>query len=104
MLHFPAIRIEWLQLAILGWLLKPKRSAKFPEAFDSKSTARLTERAQGKSCGEVEDNSDSLIGISTAMHEGYTLTALTAVAIAQRYLLTCCGFQTPSLVCLRLDT
>ncbi len=60
------------------------------------------ERVGGRSLlwGEVADNSGKRLVSRLQCPEGYTLTALTALAIAQKVLAgqVAVGFQTPSLV------
>ncbi len=88
----------------LGWLLGLPVVQNFQKRLIQNQPPGPTEaeRAQGKSLlwGEVEDNSGKRLVSRLRCLEGYTLTALTAVAIAQKVLAgqVIVGFQTPSLV------
>lgn len=102
---FPAsIRIGMVASRYLGWLLGLSAVQNFQKLLIQNQPPGPTEaeRAQGKSLlwGEVADNSGKRLVSRLQCLEGYTLTALTAVAIAQKVLAgqVIVGFQTPSLV------
>lgn len=88
----------------LGWLLSLPVVQNFQKRLIQKQPPGPTdaERAQGRSLlwGEVEDNSGKRLVSRLQSPEGYTLTALTALAIVEKVLAgqVAVGFQTPSLV------
>lgn len=102
---FPtATRIGMIATRYLGWLLGLPPVQDFQKRLIQNQPPGPTEaeRAQGKSLlwGEVADNSGNHVVSRLQCPEGYTLTALTAVAIVQKVLAgqVAVGFQTPSLV------
>ncbi len=102
---FPAsIRIGMVASRYLGWLLGLSAVQNFQKRLIQNQPPGPTEaeRAQGKSLlwGEVEDNSGKRLVSRLQCLEGYSLTTLTSVAIAQKVLAgqVIVGFQTPSLV------
>lgn len=88
----------------LGWLLGLPAVQQFQKRLIQAQPPgpNDAERAQGKSLlwGEVEDNSGKRLVSRIQGPEGYTLTALTALAIVVKVLdrQVAIGFQTPSLV------
>lgn len=102
---FPAAtRIGMVATRYLGWLLglPPVQDLQKTLIQNQPPGPTEAERAQGKSLlwGEVTDNSVNRLVSRLQCPEGYTLTALTAVAIVQKVLAGqfSVGFQTPSLV------
>lgn len=102
---FPtSIRLGMVASRYFGWLLGLSAVQNFQKYLIQNQPPGPTEaeRAQGKSLlwGEVEDSSGKRLVSRLQCLEGYTLTALTAVAIAQKVLAgqVIVGFQTPSLV------
>ena len=102
---FPtSIRIGMVASRYLGWLLGLSAVQNFQKRLIQNQPPGPTEaeRVQGKSLlwGEVEDNSGKRLVSRLQCPESYTLTKLTAVAIAQKVLAgqVAVGFQTPSLV------
>jgi short subunit dehydrogenase-like uncharacterized protein len=102
---FPtSIRIGMVASRYLGWLLGLNAVQNFQKRLIQNQPPGPTEaeRVQGKSLlwGEMEDNSGKRLVSRLQCPEGYTLTTLTAVAIAQKVLAgqVAVGFQTPSLV------
>ena len=88
----------------IGWLLALPPVQEFQKSLIQKQLPGPTdeERAQGRSLlwGEVEDNSGKKLVSRLQTPDGYTLTAMTALAIVEKVLdgLVAVGFQTPSLV------
>lgn len=101
---FPAImRVGAIASRYLGWLLKLPAVQNLQKSLIQNQPPGPTEieRSQGKSYlwGEVEDNSGKRLVSRLQCPEGYTLTTLTALEVAQKVLSGqyTCGFQTPSL-------
>jgi short subunit dehydrogenase-like uncharacterized protein len=98
-----ALRLMMSASRHLGWLLGSQAVQSFLKARIEKQPAGPTdaERAAAESrvWGEVEDDSGQKKGSRLRCPEGYTLTAMTALAIVERVLSgsVLAGFQTPSL-------
>lgn len=101
---FPAfIRVGAIATRYLGWLLKLPAVQNLQTSLIQNQPSGPTEieRSQGKSYlwGEVEDSTGKRLVSRLQCPEGYMLTTLTALKIAQKVLVGeyTCGFQTPSL-------
>jgi len=102
---FPAsTRIGMVATRYLGWLLGLSAVQNLQKRLiqNQPPGPNEAERVGGRSLlwGEVADNSGKRLVSRLQCPEGYTLTALTALAIAQKVLAgqVAVGFQTPSLV------
>lgn len=101
---FPAsTRQAMVASRYFGWLLGLPLVQQFQKRLiqNQPPGPSETERAQGRSLlwGEVEDNSGKRLVSRLQGPEGYTLTAMTSVAIVEKVLAgqVSVGFQTPSL-------
>jgi short subunit dehydrogenase-like uncharacterized protein len=101
---FPAsTRRAMVASRYFGWLLGLPLVQQFQKSLiqNQPPGPSETERAQGRSLlwGEVEDNSGKQLVSRLQGPEGYTLTAMTSVAIVEKVLAgqVSLGFQTPSL-------
>lgn len=101
---FPAsTRQAMVASRYFGWLLGLPLVQQFQKRLiqNQPPGPSETERAQGRSLlwGEVEDNSGKRMVSRLQGPEGYTLTAMTSVAIVEKVLAgeVSVGFQTPSL-------
>lgn len=101
---FPAsTRQAMVASRYFGWLLGLPLVQQFQKRLiqNQPPGPSETERAQGRSLlwGEVEDNSGKQLVSRLQCPEGYTLTAMTSVAIVEKVLAeqVSVGFQTPSL-------
>ncbi|KJH72737.1 saccharopine dehydrogenase family protein [Aliterella atlantica] len=97
------MRVGAIALRYLGWLLKLPAVQNLQQSLIQNQPPGPTEieRSQGKSYlwGEVKDTTGKRLVSRLQCSEGYTLTTLTALKVAQKVLAGeyTCGFQTPSL-------
>ena len=97
----PASNLKMLKLSrYLGWLLATKPVQKYLQKQIPAGGPSDEERAKGKTYlwGEASDAAGKKIEARLQGPEGYTLTALTALKIAEKILdgNFCAGFQTPA--------
>jgi len=97
----PASNLKMLKLSrYIGWLLATKPAQNYLQKQIPTGGPNDKERAQGKTYlwGEVTDEKGNKVESRLQGMEGYTMTALTALKIAEKILdgNFCTGFQTPA--------
>jgi len=97
----PAPQLKLLKLSrYLGWLLATKPLQNILQKQIPEGGPSDEERARGKTYlwGEAADDAGNRVEARQTGMEGYTLTALTALKIAEKILAGnfCAGFQTPA--------
>lgn len=97
----PASNLKMLKLSrYLGWLLAAKPVQNYLQKQIPTGGPNDEERAEGKTFlwGEASDDRGNRVEARQQGMEGYTLTALTALKIAEKILEGnfCTGFQTPA--------
>ncbi len=97
----PDKNLKLLKLSrYLGWLLASKPVQNYLQKQIPEGGANEEERAQGKTFlwGEASDENGNRVSTKIKMPEGYTLTVLTALEIAEKLLAGNfrTGFQTPA--------
>lgn len=97
----PEENLRLLRLSrYIGWLLATKPVQNYLQKQIPEGGPNEAERAKGKTYlwGEASDDSGNKVESRLTCPEGYTMTALTALKIAEKILAGnfCAGFQTPA--------